>query len=247
LVWINLLFKYIFETFSYNGIINNLFFFQFTVIYLIYLIYITVSLYFSLFYVFLSFFVLGLFLAFFNFELFTAFLWLTECVIVFITILLLFYLNVFENKNMINFSFLSFKNLGLFLSFLIFIPFWFHFYEKETINYEFIKLNHIFDDFYEALSNSLLNDLFSFFFTYYNNNSFELLLLVFLLLIGSVLCVCLNKSSTNSKLNNFYDFFLIFDFFNDFITHSLMKKQNLVDQTIQFNSFRFFKKKNNTI
>jgi len=233
--------------FSYSGIVNNLFFFQFTIIYLIYLMYITISLYFSLFYIFLNFFVLGLFLALFNFELFTAFLWLTECVIVFITILLLFYLNVFETRNMINFSFLSFKNLGLILSFLIFIPFWFHTYEKENINYEFIKLNHIFDDFYEALSNSLLNDLFSFFFTYYNNNSFELLLLIFLLLIGSVVCVCLNRSSLNSKLNNFYDFFLIFDFFNDFITHSLMRRQNLVDQTIQFSSVRFFKKKNNTL
>lgn len=247
MVWINFFTKSTFDVFSYTVVINNLFFFQFTIIYLVYLIYTTISLYFSLFYVFLGFFVLGLFLAIFNFELFTAFLWLTECVIVFISILLLFYLNVFENKNLLNFSFLSFKNLGISLSFLIFIPFWFHIYELETVSYEFVKLNHIFDDFYEALSNSILNDLFSFFFTYYNNNSFELLLLAVLLLIGSVLCVSLNKSSTNSKLNNYYDFFLIFDFFNDFITHSLMRKQNLVDQTIQFSSVRFFKKKFNSI
>lgn len=106
-------------------------------------------------------------------------------------------------------------------------------------------MNHLYDDFYEALNNSILNDLFSFFETYFNNNSFELLLFGFLLLIGSVVCVMVNKSSSNSRLGNYYDFFLIFDFFNDFINHSFMRRQNLVDQAIQLSSVRFFKKKKN--
>ena len=50
--------------------------------------------FYTLLYVFILFFLLGVALSVFQLELFTAFLWLIECSVVFIFLLLLFYLNV---------------------------------------------------------------------------------------------------------------------------------------------------------
>ena len=47
----------------------------------------------------------------------------------------------------------------------------------------------------------------------------------------------------NFKLNNYYNLFTLFDFFNDFINFFFLRKQNLVDQEIHPASTRIFKKK----
>ena len=70
---------------------------------------------------FIIFFLFGLFLSLFNMDLFTAFLWLTECVIVFISILFLFYLNVYGNVNKINLIIYSYKYFGVYLGFIFLI------------------------------------------------------------------------------------------------------------------------------
>lgn len=88
------------------------------ILYSMYLIYSTNNLYFILFYLFINFFYLGVFLSIYNLELFTAFLWLTECVIVFVSILFLFYLNVFGNSNKNNNIIYSFKYYSLFIFFI---------------------------------------------------------------------------------------------------------------------------------
>jgi len=105
------------------------------------------------------------------------------------------------------------------------------------------KLNYLIEDFFESLFNDKSNDLFSLFLSYYSINSFEFLMVGVLLLIASLVCVNLNKFNSNLKLNNYYDFFVLFDFFEDFLNFSFLRKQNLSDQTLQFSSIRFFKKK----
>lgn len=217
---------------------------QFIIIYVLYLIFFTNNLYFSLFYLFFQFFLFGLFLAFFNLELFTAFLWLTECVIVFITILFLFYLNVFGDKIKINFFFFSFKFFGCFIGLLFILNVYNYPYEFELFLPLNFKLNYLIEDFYESLFNDKLNDFFSLFLGYYVFNSFELILIGLLLLFASLVCVNLNKFNSNLRLNNYYDFFVIFDFFEDFLNFTFLRKQNLNDQTIQPVSIRFVKKKN---
>lgn len=107
-----------------------------------YLIYSTNNLYFSLFYLFIIFFYFGVFLSLYNLELFTAFLWLTECVIVFVSILFLFYLNVYGNVNKMNIIIFSFKYYGLFLSFILFSFIYINPSELEF--YIPIELNNIF-------------------------------------------------------------------------------------------------------
>lgn len=216
---------------------------QFIICYILYLIFFINNLYFSLFYLFFQFFWFGLYLSFFNTELFTAFLWLTECVIVFITILLLFYLNVFGEQLKMNFVIYSFKYFGCFLGFFFLISYFIFPFEFETFLPINFKLNYLIEDFFESLFNDKSNDLFSLFLSYYSINSFEFLMVGVLLLIASLVCVNLNKFNSNLKLNNYYDFFVLFDFFEDFLNFSFLRKQNLSDQTLQFSSIRFFKKK----
>lgn len=208
-----------------------------------YLIYSTNNLYFVLFYLFICFFYLGIFLAIYNLELFTAFLWLTECVIVFVSILFLFYLNVYGNVNKINIILHSFKYYGLFLFLILFntsliLPF-----EMENfIPKEFLTFFY-WDDYYEALSNNKMNDLFGLYLSYYYINSFEFLIVGLLLLVASLVAVNLNKFNRTIKANNYYSLLTLFDFFDDFVKFLFLRKQNLVDQTISSTSTRVFKKK----
>jgi len=64
-----------------------------------------------------------------------------------------------------------------------------------------------------------------------------------LLLIASIVCVNLNKFNRNIKANNYYDLLVLFDFFDDFVKYSFMRKQNLIDQAVRVSSVRLFKKK----
>jgi hypothetical protein len=80
--------------------------------------------------------------------------------------------------------------------------------------------------------------------SYYNLNSFEFIFVGLLLLIGSLVCVNLNKFSRLNKVNGYHDIFLVFDFFKDFVKFIFMRKQNLVEQGNHPAATRIFKKKN---
>lgn len=185
----------------------------------------------------------GIFIALYNLDLFTAFLWLTECVIVFVSILFLFYLHVYGNIFKINLKIYSFKYFGIYLGFFLLITI---FTLSSELEYNYInELNSyiIWDNYYESLFNYRMNDFFSLYLSYYFNNSFEFILIGLLLLFVSLVCVNLNKFSKNFKLNNYYNLFTIFDFFSDFINFFFLRKQNLVDQENNVAATRFFKKK----
>lgn len=185
----------------------------------------------------------GVFLSIYNLELFTAFLWLTECVIVFVSVLFLFYLNVYGNSNKLNVNIYSFKYYGLFFSF--FVASFIYINPSELEFYLPVEFNNVFlwDDYYEALNNSKMNDLFGIYISYYIINSFEFITIGLLLLIASVVSVNLNKFNRNIKANNYYELITLFDFFEDFVKFVFMRKQTLVDQSIQPAATRMFKKK----
>jgi hypothetical protein len=177
-------------------------------------------------------------------EMFTAFLWLAETVVIFISLLILFYLNVYGNITKVNKNFYSFKFLSVFILFIFFN----HFYNFPS-ELEFflpIEFNSIdlWDDYYEALWNNVLTDLYGLYLSYYNLNSFEFIFVGLLLLIGSLVCVNLNKFSRLNKVNGYHDIFLVFDFFKDFVKFIFMRKQNLVEQGNHPAATRIFKKKN---
>jgi len=218
---------------------------QFLIIYTIYLIYFTNNLYFILFYLFLEFIYFGLFLSLYNLELFTAFLWLTECVIIFVSIIFLFYFNIYSNSNNLNIYIYSFKYFGIFIG--VFLVSNVYIFNNEVEFFLPNELNFFFlwDDFYESLNNLKYNDLYGVFISYYYINSLEFIIIGLLLLFASMVCVNLNKFTKNIRFNNYYDFLILFDFFNDFVNYTFLRKQNLNDQTLTNTSIRFFKKKIN--
>lgn len=179
-------------------------------------------------------------------ELFTAFLWLAESVVIFISLLLLFYLNVYGNISQINIKFYSYKYYGLLLLFVFFNHFYILPSEIEFfLPLELTSANYLWDDFYESLWLDILTDLYGLYLSYYRLNSFEFIFVGLLLLIGSLLCVNINKFNRINKINSYHDLFLIFDFFKDFVKFIFMRKQNLVDQENHPASTRIFKKKVN--
>lgn len=208
-----------------------------------YLIYSTNNLYFILFYLFISFFYIGIFLSIYNLELFTAFLWLTECVIIFVSVLFLFYLNVYGNVNKNNIFVYSFKYYGIFILFLLLTFSYLLPSEIENFLQKELLIYFQWDDYYEALFNNKMNDLFGLYLSYYYINSFEFLVVGLLLLIASIVAVNLNKFNRNIKSNNYYELTSLFDFFDDLIKFIFMRKQNLVDQALSSTSTRVFKKK----
>lgn len=219
------------------------FFLQILVLYTIYLIYFNNNYYYILFYIFIFFFYIGLFLSFYNFDLFTAFLWLTESVIIFISIIFLFYLNIYGNINKLNLVNFSIKYFSLFLIFFLFIVFFVLPSNTEiTISNNF-DIFFLWDNYYDALLNDFFNDLVCLYLSYYILNSIEFIVIGLLLLFGSVICVNLNKFNLNIKLLNYYNLFVLFDFFKDFIDFFLMRKQNLTKQTKEYSFTKIFKKK----
>jgi len=88
-----------------------------------------------------------------------------------------------------------------------------------------------------------MNDFRALTVAYYSVNSVEFLLVGFILLVGSLICVNLNKLQKSIKVFKYSIYFNIFNYFKDFINFTFMRKQNLVDQTLNPASIRVFKKK----
>ena len=70
------------------------------------------------------------------------------------------------------------------------------------------------------------------------------MLIAGVLLIGSLICVQLNKFIKTNKTLNYISFFEIYDFFKDFSKSLFLRKQNLTDQGSAKSSTRSFSKKN---
>ncbi len=80
---------------SFNVLIQS------ALLYLLYNIYTSTIMYYTVFYLLIQTVVAGLMLMYYSMDLFSAFLFLAEFVIIFICILLIFYLNVYGNTNKI--------------------------------------------------------------------------------------------------------------------------------------------------
>jgi hypothetical protein len=98
------------------------------------------------------------------------------------------------------------------------------------------------EDYYEALWLVAANDVASLSVSYYTINNIELVIVGFLLLVGSVICVNLNKyqrSNKNSKIN---EEMTLSNIFNHLVNSVFIRKQNMVSQNIFKASLNIFKK-----
>jgi hypothetical protein len=161
----------------------------------------------------------------------------------FISILCLFYFNIFSINKKNLFFYYFYQQLSLFISFFFFFFNFNYLYILESdIDYQQPFFN-IYDNFYEALFNNKNNDLAALRFSYYIINSLELIFIGILLLFGSMIVINLYWSKHKAKLANYSIFFLLFDLINDLINNSFLRKQDLNGQNSVNSAVRFFKKK----
>ena len=158
----------------------------------------------------------------------------------FVFLLLLFYLNI---KGLYSFTFNKYY-IYLVLIIFFFLSFclnsWSEFDITSNIDLSFI---YILDNFYESISNPIMNDLFGFYISYYTLNNVEFIFIGFLLLLGSVICVNLYQINKNSRVNNVTNSLSLFNFFQDFSSFFFLRKQNLIKQGNTKSSLKVFKKK----
>lgn len=162
-----------------------------------------------------------------------------------IALVLFFYLNVEGNLLRLNLK----NNNYIYIYFIFFLLFFFSstYFLNNTVYYQqnvdWLYFSFIFDDWYESLNNNIMNDFISLTLSYYSVNSFEFILVGYLLLLGSVVCVSLNKIQKNIKLGNNSNFINFFNFFSNFLNYSFIRKQTLNDQANYQPNLRLFKKK----
>nr|YP_010411984.1 NADH dehydrogenase subunit 6 [Tetrahymena rostrata]QBI37952.1 Ymf62 [Tetrahymena rostrata]URP31144.1 NADH dehydrogenase subunit 6 [Tetrahymena rostrata] len=215
---------------------------QFFIIYILYLLVVNNNLYYVLLYVFLEIVFFGLFICLYQLELFTGFLWVAEFTIIFISVVLLFYLNV----GGLHLKYNNINNLFYYLpSIVLFLLFYCLDFLSELELYLPIEFNYMdfYDDYYESFNNTNMNDFIPLTLSYYSVNGIEFILIGLLLLLGSVACVNLYKSNKNFSIIKQSNLLNMFNFFKDFINFSFLRKQDLNYQTNFKPSLRSIKKK----
>ncbi len=191
-------------------------------------------------YTFINFFLVGVYLSIFQIELFTAFLWLVECSVLFVFLLLLFFLNIkgsytYTTSYTYNYIFSLFL-----LTYFILINYYSDSDSLALVDMSFYGLN---DNYYESLYNNVSNDLFGFSISYYFINGIEFIFIGFLLLVGSVICVNLYQFNKSVRAQSYNNYLTVFNFFTDFTSFFFLRKQNLIKQGNNKASLKIFKKK----
>ena len=197
-------------------------------LYIMYLLLKSRNIFYTLMYFFLMLIFLGIFICFYQLELFTGFLWVAEFSVVLVFLILIIYLNTDGYVRHTEFFSLFKYSYTIIFAFIICY-----------LNYSTIATKHHFlfdyvclwDNFYEALSNTNVNDFNGLFISYYLLNSFEFLLFAFLLLIGTFICVLIFRSFYSYKVVPYASFFSLFNFFNMKINYNFFRQQNLHRQT----------------
>lgn len=176
-------------------------------------------------------------------ELFTGFLWVLEGTIVFISLLLLFHLNAEGFNLKINLKINKYLYIiGIFFFFLIYSCF-FLINNLEFTELQVFNINSLWDNYYEALYNININDFKLLYISYYKVNCIEFLLIGFLLLVGSIICVHINKYQKFLKIYKYNSIFKLFKSINSLLDFSFIRKQNLNYQTQHIPAIKIFKKK----
>ena len=226
-----------------NLFLNDFVLIQITTIYFCMCFIKSENIFYTLFYFVGLVFASGLFLSVHNLEIFTAFLWMTEVIVILVSLFLIFNLNPSGHiKKTTTTKELHRDTAMIFNATLVSFFSTPHILGEVTSSVLFNEI-YFWDDFYESLSNKNNNDLYGFFLSFYYINSFEFLIVGLSLLLASLAYVNLNKFLYSGKTSNYYQSLSIFDFFKNLKKSFFLRKQNLVDQGNSVSSTRKFKKK----
>jgi hypothetical protein len=215
---------------------------QLMVILVFYFMLFSANAYNTLFYLFLQLFITGLQLSFYQVELFTAFLWVVELTVILVCLLLLFFLNVSGLRPYFKINLFSNLLAIFFIVILIIAAYIYGGADTEGTTFILAQAFYIWEDYYEALLLVASNDVASLSVSYYSINNLELVLVGFLLLIGSVICVNLNKYQRGDKNSKVSGDMTLLNIFNHLANSVFVRKQNMVSQNILKASLNIFKK-----
>jgi len=210
--------------------------------YIFFLIIVSKNIYYVLLYLFIQIFFFGVYLAIANLEFFTGFLWVIEGTIIFIFLLLLLYVNFKGYINSYDMNIFFFNKSVYFITILLFSIFFYNTCESYLTNN--FTVSFFWDDYYESIYNTNMNEFTQLLLSYYSFNSLGFIIIGLILLIGSVVCVNLFKVNKNYRLYTYNSFFAFFSFFTDIINYNFIRKQNLNNQNLGVPSTKIFKKKN---
>ena len=168
-------------------------------------------------------------------------MWVIEGTIIFIFLLVLLYINFKGYINNYDLNIFVFNKYIYIFCIFTFSLFFFNVEENYTINNLLI---FFWDDYYESVFNTNMNEFTQLLLSYYTFNSLSFLIIGLILLIGSVVCVNLFKVNKNYRLYPYNGFFSFFSFFLDSVNYNFLRKQNLNNQNITVPSTKLFKKKN---
>ena len=215
---------------------------QLILIYTIYIFFNSNNPYYSLLYLFIILFEFGCVISLIQFELFTGFLWVLELTIIFISTLLLLYLNI--DSNIYKLNLIKNKIYINILIILFILTFSINYFKLNENNNLLLFVNFdIYENYYESIINNTNNDFSILFFSYYIINSLITILVGFLLLIGSIICITLNNFIKIDQLKNNLKLLYTNKNMFKYIDNIVHRKQDLFYQSKFKPTIRLYRKK----
>lgn len=221
--------------FPWLNFYSESFFLQFLIIIFLFFFLNSINLYYMAINLLTLIFLVGIFLAYYNLEVLTGFLLVVELTAFFVIILFLL---------SVNFEVITKNNVFSFFSFSFFIVLFyclFLFFEFRVDNLNFLNGINYWDDYYESLNNTVMNDIFGLYLSYYFINSFLFFLFTMLIFVASLVCIILVKSSKASLYNSTLSLSYVFDFFKDLLAFDFLRKQNMNYQNKRKSATRLVK------
>lgn len=201
--------------------------FQLSIVFCVFTLIRVLNLYYTLLYLFIWITLCGVLLSFCNNELATGFLWVTEVLVIFIFLLMLFYINNLGDRSRVKVD-ESFIYVCLISFFILVLP-TSQRYAESFINF-FTDL--FWTDYYEAMYYLFINDFLGFFLSFYLLNCFILIIVGYILYVGSLVCVMLFSSIKKFKFSNINAFINVLLSSQFFLYSLFFRKQDLFDQNL---------------
>jgi len=173
---------------------------QMCFIYVFFLIIVSKNIYYVLLYLFIQIFFFGIYLGVANLEFFTGFLWVIEGTIIFIFLLLLLYVNFKGYINSYDMNIFFFNKSVYFFTILLFSIFFYNTEESYLTNN--FTAPFFWDDYYESIYNTNMNEFTQLLLSYYSFNSLGFVVIGLILLIGSVVCVNLFRVNKTTLITS---------------------------------------------
>lgn len=199
--------------------------------------------FYTLMYFFITTLLLGLLIAYYNLEFFTGFLYVLEVTVVFIMLILFFFFN-FKSSNSSQKNEYTFL-WPVFLSAIFIMPTFYS--EEENMLPDMFRTHNLWDDYYQAINQSVMNDFAGLFISYYLIHSLEFIIIGFILFIGSVGCITLYSILGFSKRVTYNLLINFISSFNKIYNILFMRKQNMIYQAHTKDSIRYSERKHGFI